>query len=149
MIQRDIKRLSENTRAYLDGICFASNFFWTEGGMSYEVLTSTDSVDCKAENREKIRSGSALEFYAEAHNQLAKLSWFLHGALGHNTDAPRRHLPITTVSDGILSRINTDIQANWFTAELDEHQYGMDIRILFADEKDQPLCTLSMAWRVD
>lgn len=60
-------KLSEMTKAYLDGICFASNFFWTEGGMSYEVLTSTEHVDYKPMDREKIRSGNALDFYTELH----------------------------------------------------------------------------------
>lgn len=141
--------LSDTTKAYLDGICFASNFFWTEGGMSYEVHTFSGSVDCKPEDREKIYSENALDFYDEPHNQLAKLSWFLHGALGHNTDVHPSHLPITTVSDGILSRINADIGADWFTAELEEHPFGMDIRLLFADNNDQVLCLLNLAWRID
>jgi hypothetical protein len=142
-------KLSDTTKAYLDGICFASNFFWTEGGMSYKELTSTEWGDCKVDDREKIPFGSAQDFYAEPHNQLAKLSWFLHGAFGHNTDVHPSHLPITTVCDGILSRINADIQADWFTAELEEHPYGMDIRILFADVNDQVLCLLKLAWRID
>ncbi len=144
-----MKRLSDNTWAYLDGICFASNFFWTEGGMSCKELSSSEGIAYKAEDFEKIRFGSALDFHAEPHNQLAKLSWFLHGALGHNTDEQPSHLPITTVSDGILSRIQADIRADRFTAELEENPYGMDIRLLLADENDQVLCVLSMVWRID
>jgi hypothetical protein len=127
--------LSDTTKAYLDGICFASNFFWTEGGMSYEVLTSPDSVDCKAEDREKIHSENALDFYAEPHSQLAKLSWFLHSAFGGRWDVElKKQLPISTVSETFLSRLNADIHANWFTNELEEDEYGMDNRQTLVSE---------------
>lgn len=35
-----MKRLSENTKAYLDGVCFASNFAWMEGGMAYDDFST-------------------------------------------------------------------------------------------------------------
>lgn len=146
----DVVRLSQSTRAYLDGICFASNFFWTEAGMSYELLPpKPEERDFAPEHREKMRSGNAIDFYAGSHDQLAKLSWFLHGALGHSTDTRPSPLPISTVSDGFLSRLNVDINADWFRAEIEEDDFGMDIRLLFADENDQVLCELKMTWRID
>ena len=145
-----LPQLSETTKAYLDGICFASNFFWTEGGMRYELLKpSSEGMDLAAEKRERIRVKNASDFYTGSHEQLAKLSWFLHGALGQSTDTRPRTLPNSIVSDDLLSRLNMDLQADWFTAEIEEDGFGMDIRLLFADESDQVLCVLKMAWRID
>lgn len=117
--------------------------------MSYELLDATNGTDFSAEDCERIQSAKSQDFYAEPHDHLAKLSWFLHGAFGHNTDVRPKHLPISTVSDDILSRLNTDIRAYWLTAKLDECPYGMDIRLIFGNEYKEPICVLKMAWRID
>ncbi len=58
-------------------------------------------------------------------------------------------MTISRVNETFLSRINADIRADWFTAELEEDDYGMDIRLLLADANDQVWCLLEMAWRID
>lgn len=118
--------------------------------MDYEILKpTTEDVSFAELDREKLPSDSDQDFFLRTHDQLTKLSWFLHGALGHSRNVDlKRHLPITNVSSGILSRINADLNAEWFTAEL-EDEYGMDIPLLFADNENKVSCVLDMSWRID
>lgn len=145
-----MKRLSENTKAYLDGICFASNFVWTEGGMGYDYSSIVpEGFDWSAVESEKILAEHDDNFFTARHDQLLKLTRFLNAALGHNSDLESRYLPISTVADRFLSRINADVNAVSFSAELESDSFGMDIQIVFADESNQVVSILKMSWRID
>lgn len=143
--------LSKSTKDFIDGLCFASNFFWTEAGMSYEeALNSLLDVDSTPSNlRETLPSDHNATFHSSAHDQLLKLTRFLNGALGHNTDVPSNFLPISAVRDGFLRRLNADLNADWFTSDLVECEFGMDLQLSFADERNQVVHVLKMKWRID
>ncbi len=112
-------------------------------------LTSPGSVDCKPVDREKIYSENAIDFYDEPHNQLAKLSWFLHGALGHNTDVHPGHLPIDYSQRWPFEPNQCRHRCRLVYCGTREHPFGMDIRLWFADNNDQVLCLLNLVWRID
>lgn len=100
--------------------------------MGYEELNPSPQLgNANLSDREEmpshLSSGYDQDFYSKPHDQLAKLSLFLRGALGHNTDLQPMHLPLDNVSTGFLCRLNKDLHAHFFTAELEECDFGMDI----------------------
>jgi hypothetical protein len=88
-------------------------------------------------------------FDFNSHDETRKLARFLNGALGHNLEMPSLYLPVSTVSESFLPRLNSNFNADWFSAKLEECDFGMDIELIFVNEKVRTCDVVAMVWRID
>lgn len=142
--------LKPETCAFLEGICFASNITWTEAGMGFKLVVDqlSEGDPISAELRERPSVCADHDAPLRVKSQVRKLARFLIGSIGGNIDRTPNSSE-TEMANTVVLRLHSDLSFDWFYVDIDECDFGMDMKLQMGIECSNKLATLHMSWRID